>query len=51
MKGKHLIFIAIIISLLFALFMSPLKYNLLGYPQPGKLNLTLIPEKNSVTGR
>ncbi len=51
MKGKHLIFIVIVISLLFALFMTPLKYDLLGHSQPGKLNLTMIPEKNSDTGR
>lgn len=45
MKGKHFIFIAIVISLLFALFMTPLKYDLLGHSQPGELNFTVIPEK------
>lgn len=48
MKGKYLILVAAIISILFLLFMTPLKYDILGYSQSGELNFTVTPEKTRI---
>lgn len=56
MKGKYLILIAIIISILLILFMSPLKYDILRHSQPEELRhsqseeltFTVTPEKTRI---
>ncbi len=48
MKGKYLILVVIIISILLILFMTPLRYDILGHSQLGELNLTVAPEKTRI---
>lgn len=47
MKGKYLILV-VIISILLMLFMTPLRYDILGNSQPEELNLTVAPEKTRI---
>jgi len=47
-KRKYILFAAIMILIIFSLFMTHLKYNILERSQFGELNFTVTPEKTRI---